>query len=69
MPPDKSSDKPPSKAKDMNVEISAAPSARKAHARIRVSDLLHGAREVTLEHDGQDYRLRVTANGKLILTK
>ncbi|MEZ0304681.1 MAG: hemin uptake protein HemP [Hyphomicrobiaceae bacterium] len=22
-----------------------------------------------LEHDGQDYRLRITANGKLILTK
>ena len=28
-----------------------------------------GGREAILEHDGQDYRLRITANGKLILTK
>jgi hemin uptake protein HemP len=31
--------------------------------------LLAGEREAILEHDGQDYRLRITANGKLILTK
>jgi hemin uptake protein HemP len=37
--------------------------------RLKVSDLLAGEREVLLEHDGQDYRLRITANGKLILTK
>jgi hemin uptake protein HemP len=37
--------------------------------RLQVSALLAGAREVILEHDGQDYRLRITANGKLILTK
>jgi hemin uptake protein HemP len=37
--------------------------------RIKVSELLGGAREVILEHAGQDYRLRVTSNGKLILTK
>jgi hemin uptake protein HemP len=37
--------------------------------RLKVSDLLAGEREVILEHDGQDYRLRITANGKLILTK
>jgi hemin uptake protein HemP len=37
--------------------------------RIKVSELLQGEREVILEHDGQDYRLRITANGKLILTK
>src|SRR5262245_3486559 len=37
--------------------------------RIKVSELLQGAREVILEHDSQDYRLRITANGKLILTK
>jgi hemin uptake protein HemP len=30
---------------------------------------LGGDREAILEHDGQDYRLRITANGKLILTK
>lgn len=37
--------------------------------RLKVSDLLEGEREAILEHDGQDYRLRITANGKLILTK
>jgi hemin uptake protein HemP len=37
--------------------------------RLKVSDLLGGEREAILEHDGQDYRLRITANGKLILTK
>jgi len=37
--------------------------------RIKVSELLKGEREVILEHDSQDYRLRITANGKLILTK
>ena len=37
--------------------------------RIKVSELLQGEREVILEHDSQDYRLRITANGKLILTK
>jgi hemin uptake protein HemP len=37
--------------------------------RVKVSELLAGGREAILEHGGQDYRLRVTANGKLILTK
>ena len=37
--------------------------------RVLVSDILAGGREAILEHDGQDYRLRITANGKLILTK
>ncbi len=37
--------------------------------RLRVSDLLKGHREAILEHEGQDYRLRITNNGKLILTK
>jgi hemin uptake protein HemP len=40
-----------------------------AKVRVRVSDILKGGREAILEHDGQDYRLRITANGKLILTK
>lgn len=38
-------------------------------ARILASTLLAGRREVILQHDGQDYRLRLTSNGKLILTK
>jgi hemin uptake protein HemP len=37
--------------------------------RVLVSKILAGGREAILEHDGQDYRLRITSNGKLILTK
>ena len=46
--------------------------ARKAPTRpvrVQVSQILGGGREAILEHDGQDYRLRITSNGKLILTK
>jgi hemin uptake protein HemP len=37
--------------------------------RIAVSDLLGGGRQAVLLHDGDEYRLRLTSNGKLILTK
>lgn len=37
--------------------------------RLQVAELMSGGREAILEHAGQDYRLRITANGKLILTK
>ena len=31
--------------------------------------LFDGTREIRIDHDGQEYRLRQTRNGKLILTK
>ncbi|HRE21727.1 MAG TPA: hemin uptake protein HemP [Rhabdaerophilum sp.] len=37
--------------------------------RIEVSDLVGGRREAILIHNGEAYRLRLTANNKLILTK
>lgn len=37
--------------------------------RVAVSDLMGAGREAVLVHDGCDYRLRLTSNGKLILTK
>jgi len=37
--------------------------------RIAISDLLAGGREAVVVHDGTEYRLRLTSNGKLILTK
>ena len=37
--------------------------------RIAIRDLLGGGREAVLLHDGSEYRLRLTSNGKLILTK
>jgi len=36
--------------------------------RVRSEDLLRGNVELLIEHQGREYRLRVTQNGKLILT-
>ncbi|HKQ10393.1 MAG TPA: hemin uptake protein HemP [Rhizomicrobium sp.] len=44
-------------------------SAVKPVKRIAVNDLLNGGREAVLLHEGGEYRLRLTRNGKLILTK
>jgi len=32
-------------------------------------ELLCGRRELIIEHSGEEYRLRITSKGKLILTK
>jgi hemin uptake protein HemP len=37
--------------------------------RIRSEELFGARREVQIEHRGETYRLRVTRQGKLILTK
>lgn len=37
--------------------------------RVELAALLSGRREAIIVHNGEDYRLRVTSNGKLILTK
>ncbi len=36
---------------------------------LRSSDIMGTQREVWIEHGGQLYRLRITSNDKLILTK
>ena len=36
--------------------------------RVRSEDLLRGRAELVIEHNGREYRLRVTQRGKLILT-
>jgi hemin uptake protein HemP len=33
------------------------------------AELFGGLREIVIAHEGGDYRLRITASGKLILTK
>ncbi|MCJ2046202.1 hemin uptake protein HemP [Methylobacterium sp. J-078] len=40
-----------------------------ATAQISSQSLLRGQREITILHGGDRYRLRITANDKLILTK
>lgn len=37
--------------------------------RFDVDTLLGSRREAVLVHNGEDYRLRITARGRLILTK
>ena len=37
--------------------------------RILSIALLNGGRELVIEHAGEEYRLRLTSKGKLILTK
>jgi hemin uptake protein HemP len=37
--------------------------------RISTADLMQGAREVIIVHGGEEYVLRITKTGKLILTK
>jgi len=36
--------------------------------RVRSEELLKGGVEILIDHQGREYRLRVTQNGKLILT-
>ena len=45
------------------TSVSTAPKQVKSGA------LFEGAQELRIDHNGQEYRLRQTRNGKLILTK
>jgi len=50
----------------------AATTASRNGAEIPIADsatLLRGHRELLISHGSQTYRLRITASGKLILTK
>jgi len=40
-----------------------------AVVRINSSDLLQGQKEIVILHEGSEYRLRITSQNKLILTK
>jgi hemin uptake protein HemP len=53
-------------ADDPDKKAAAQPAERKV---IRSEELLGTAREITIRHNGQDYRLQITRNGKLILIK
>ena len=52
------------------MKDAAPPRAGPAEARtVRSDDLLAGEREIAIRHGDDTYRLRLTAAGKLILTK
>lgn len=46
-----------------------APKAEEQLRRITSSELIGHARELRIVHAGEEYRLRITSKGKLILTK
>ena len=57
----------------MTPDQSASPNPERPRPagkpRLQAAALLAGSREVIIEHAGEEYRLRLTKNGKLILTK
>lgn len=53
---------------DDRVEI-RAPLRANPPKQIDARELLGDSRELRIMHDGQEYRLSMTSNGKLILTK
>jgi hemin uptake protein HemP len=55
---------------DLSVRQPAPPGERLCPPTpILAEFLFHGRQEVLITHQGQTYRLRITRNGKLILTK
>lgn len=54
---------------DLPPRAGAPPDSTAAPRRIAVAELFGTRREVVLVHAGVEYRLRITRQGKLILTK
>lgn len=52
----------PRRAQSTTVVRNVAP-------RLKSEDLFRGTHELVIEHQGQEYRLRLTRNDKLILNK
>jgi len=50
-------------------ETSASPVSSPQRKRVTTADLMQGAREIIVLHQGEEYLLRITKSGKLILTK
>jgi len=63
-------EKPP-QTQPQKETITQTPKAADAHAPLELDarDLLGARQEATILHAGERYRLRITANNKLILTK
>jgi hemin uptake protein HemP len=51
------------------VEVPAVTGSEPVRQRLHSAELFGTAREVVIEHAGEEYRLRLTRQGKLILTK
>jgi len=46
-----------------------SPIARRVSQPLRTEELFGSRQEIAILHDGEEYRLRITRNNKLILTK
>lgn len=54
----------------LSTDSSTAPGQKPAPPGIIPTDaLFQGSQEILISHNGEHYRLRITKNGKLILTK
>jgi len=54
----------------MNEDIrNRSEPARLEPGRFVTADLFGSGNEIIIEHNSEEYRLRITSNGKLILTK
>jgi hemin uptake protein HemP len=51
------------------VTTKQQPIPTQSKPRVRATALLQGHREVIIEHGNEEYRLRLTRQGKLLLTK
>ena len=56
-------------ARNLQKDIPLASQAARQSDAIRSEDLFRGQTEVRVLHRGDEYRLRITRQGKLILTK
>ena len=54
---------------EFHPRVGRKPEAGAERKVVTSEQLLGGAREIAIRHEGQEYRLQVTRNGKLILTK
>lgn len=53
----------------MNAQTQITPASRTFSDTVASEDLFHGASVLTIKHQGMDYTLRITRQGKLLLTK
>jgi len=55
----------PEPRRTLTLQDSATP----VRGTVSAEQLFRGAKEIVIRHHGDDYRLRITRNDKLILTK
>lgn len=57
------------KLSSVSGPVANSPAHADRKLRLESTSLFQGGREVVIIHEEQEYRLRITRNGKLILTK